>query len=59
MIVNLEKHERDLLVEELEKTAIPEIRGLIASKMRKMSRDEMKHDEVELKTILEKLRKAA
>ncbi len=60
MIVNLEKKERDILVAELEETTIPQIRELIASgSMRKKSRDEMKEDEVVLKTLLEKLKKAA
>jgi hypothetical protein len=60
MIVNLDKKERDLLVEELEHTAIPQIRELIASgSMRKKSREELKEDEVVLKTMLEKLKMAA
>ena len=60
MIINLEKKERDLLVTELEKTAIPQLRELIASgSMRKESRDEMKEEEVVLKTLVEKLKKAA
>ncbi len=60
MMVNLEKKERDLLVTELEETAIPQIRELIASgSMRKKSRDELKQDEDALKTLLEKLKKAA
>jgi hypothetical protein len=60
MIVNLEKNERDLLVTELEETAIPELRLLIASgSMRKKSRDELKQDEVALKNLLEKLKMAA
>ena len=59
MIVNLEKKERDLLVTELEKTTIPELRGLIASGLRKDDRDELKEDEVALKTVLEKLKMAA
>jgi hypothetical protein len=60
MIIDLEKKERDLLVEELEKTTIPQIRELVASgSMRKKSRDEMKEDEVALKALLEKLKKAA
>jgi hypothetical protein len=60
MIVNLEKKELDLLVTELEKTAIPQLRELIASgSMRKESRDEMKEEEVMLKTLVEKLKKAA
>jgi hypothetical protein len=60
MIINLEKKERDLLVEELEKSTIPQIRELVASgSMRKKSRDELKEDEVALKTVLEKLKKAA
>jgi hypothetical protein len=59
MIVNLEKRERDLLVTELEETTIPQIRELVASGMRKKNRDELKEDEVVLKTVLEKLKKAA
>ncbi len=60
MIVNLDDKERDLLVSELEKTTIPEIRELIASgSLRKRNRDELKEDEAVLKTLLEKLRKAA
>jgi len=60
MIVNLEKKERDLLVAELEETTIPQIRELIASgSMRKKGRDELKQDEDVLKTVLEKLKKAA
>ncbi len=59
MIVNLEKKERDLLVTELEETTIPQIRVLIASGMRKDSRDELKQDEDALKSILEKLKMAA
>ena len=59
MNVDLEKNERDLLVTELEETTIPEIRVLIASGMRKNHRDELKQDEVALKSILEKLKMAA
>ncbi len=60
MIVDLEKKERDILVTELEETAIPQIRELIASgSMRKKSRDEMKEEETVLKGLLEKLKKAA
>ncbi len=59
MIVNLDTRERDLLVTELEKATIPELRGLIASKPRKKSRDELKQDEMLLKGILEKLKMAA
>ncbi len=59
MIINLDKSERDLLVTELEKTTIPELRLLIASGMRKDNRDELKRDEVALKNILEKLKMAA
>jgi hypothetical protein len=60
MIVNLEKKERDLLVEELEQTAIPQIRELIASgSMRKKSRDELKQEEEVLKSLLGKLKMAA
>jgi len=59
MNINLEKRERDLLVTELEETTIPQIRELVASGMRKKSRDELKEDEEVLKTLLEKLKKAA
>lgn len=59
MMVNLEKAERDLLITELEKTTIPELRVMIASGMRKNLRDELKQDEVALKNILEKLKMAA
>jgi hypothetical protein len=59
MIVNLEKKERDLLIEELEETTIPQIRELVASGMRKKSRDELKEDEAVLKAVLNKLKMAA
>ncbi len=60
MLVNLERKERDLLVTEIEGTAIPQIRELIASgSMRKKSRDELKQDEDMLKALLEKLKMAA
>jgi hypothetical protein len=59
MIVNLEKRERDLLVHELEESAIPQIRELVASGMRMKNRDELKEDEAVLKTVLEKLKMAA
>ena len=59
MKVDLEKRERDLLVTELEETTIPQIRELVASGMRKNSRDELKADEAILKTVLEKLKMAA
>jgi hypothetical protein len=59
MIVDLEKRERDLLITELEDTTIPQLRELVASGMRKENRDELKEDEVVLKTVLEKLKKAA
>ncbi len=60
MIVNLEKQELDLIVDELEHTAIPQLRELIASgSMRKKSRDELKADEVVLNMLVEKLKKAA
>jgi hypothetical protein len=59
MIVNLEKRERDLLVQELEETTIPQIRELVASGMRLDSREELKIDEEVLKNVLEKLKKAA
>ena len=59
MIVNLEKRELDLLVHELEESAIPQIRELVASGMRMKNRDELKEDEAVLKTVLEKLKMAA
>ncbi len=59
MIVDLDKKERDLLVHELEETTIPQIRELVASGMRKNNRDELKIDEEALKSVLEKLKKAA
>jgi hypothetical protein len=59
MIVDLNPKERDLLVNELEKTIIPELRGEIASGMRKDLREELKKDEEVLKSVLEKLKIAA
>lgn len=59
MIVNLTVKEKELLVTELEKTTIPELRGVIASGMRKELRDELKQDEEVLKGLLEKLKIAA
>lgn len=58
-VVNLEKKERDLLVTELEKSTIPELRVLITSGMRKELRDELKQDVAALKSVLEKLKMAA
>ncbi len=59
MMVDLNVREKELLITELEKSAIPDIRLLIASKMRKNSREELKQDEVVLKGLLDKLKKAA
>lgn len=59
MLIDLDKRERDLLVQELEETTIPQIRELVASGMRKINRDELKVDEEALKNVLEKLKKAA
>ena len=60
MIIDLTKKEVDLLVEELEHTTIPEIRELIASgSLRKKGREELKEDEIVLKGMVEKLKKAA
>jgi len=60
MIIELTMKERDLLIEELEKTTIPEIRELIASgSLRKKGREELKGDEIILKGMVEKLKKAA
>jgi len=59
MVVNLNDKEKELLITELEGTTIPELRGVIASGMRKNLRDELKEDEVVLKGLLEKLKIAA
>jgi hypothetical protein len=59
MVINLDKRELELLIDELEKTTIPQIRELVASGMRKISRDELKEDEAVLKGMLEKLKMAA
>ena len=59
MIIDLNLKEKELLVKELENTTIPELRVVIASGMRKASRDELKEDEVVLKNLLEKLKMAA
>lgn len=59
MNVNLNMKEKDLLITELEKTTIPELRGMIASGMKKELRDELKQDEEVLKGLLEKLKIAA
>jgi len=59
MIIELDRKERDLLIHELEETTIPQIRELVASGMRKNSRDELKMDEEVLKNVLEKLKMAA
>ncbi len=60
MTIDLSREEKDLLVTELEKTAIPDIRMLITSgSLRKISRDELKEEEVILKHLLEKLKLAA
>ncbi len=59
MIIELNPKEKELLVTELEKTIIPELRGEIASGMRKELREEFKKDEEVLKNVLEKLKKAA
>jgi len=44
MIIDLNKKERDLLVTELEKSVIPERRGIVASgmRMRKTDQDDLK-----------------
>ena len=49
MMVDLNTKEKELLITELEETTIPELRVLIASKMRMDSREELKQDEVVLK----------
>lgn len=59
MVVDLEKKEVDLLVNELEHATIPNLREFIASGLRKDHRDELKEDEVVLKHLLEKLKMAA
>ncbi len=58
MKLELKPQERDLLVIELE-SIIPELRGVIASGVRKDLRDEMKKDKEMLIEILDKLKKAA
>jgi hypothetical protein len=62
MIIDLNKKERDLLVTELEKSIIPELRGILASgiRMRKTDRDDLKKEEEDaLENVLEKLKMAA
>jgi len=59
MNVNLNIKEKELLVNELEETTIPDLRVMIASGMKKELRDELKQDEVVLKGLLEKLKIAA
>jgi len=59
MVVNIDKTERDLLINELEESTIPDLRFMIASGMRKDLRDELKRDEVALKSLLTKLKAAA
>ncbi len=59
MVVNIDKTELDLLVNELEGSTIPDLRFMIASGMRKNLRDELKKDEVALKSLLLKLKTAA
>jgi hypothetical protein len=59
-MIDLNAKEKELLVTELEKTAIPDLRILIASgSMRKNSRDELKQEEIALKDLLAKLKLAA
>jgi hypothetical protein len=58
MKVELDKKEVDLLVSELE-SIIPELRGLIASGMRKNLRDDIRKDKVMLLEIVQKLKMAA
>lgn len=59
MIVDMDKRELDILINELEKTSIPELRTLIVSDMRKALRDELKQDELALRELVEKLKAAA
>ncbi|HET7318331.1 MAG TPA: hypothetical protein VFK23_04250 [Nitrospirota bacterium] len=59
MVVDLEKKEVDLLVNELEHATIPNLREFIASGLREEHREELKQDEVVLKHLLEKLKMAA
>lgn len=58
MKIELKPRERDLLVTELE-SIIPELRGIIASGVKKDLRDELKEDKNVLMEILDKLKKAA
>ncbi len=59
MIIELNPKEKEMLVTALETTIIPELRGEIASGMRKDLREEFKKDEETFKNVLEKLKKAA
>ena len=59
MIVNLDTQEKELLVNELEVSIIPELRGEISSGGRKEYRDILKRDEVVFKSLLNKLKMAA
>ncbi len=52
MIINPDKIERYLLVTVLEKTAVPGLRGLVSSGMRKILGDEMKEDGVSMREVL-------
>ncbi len=58
MKLDLDPKEIDLLISELE-AIIPELRGVIASGVKKDLKDELKKDKLMLMDILEKLRKAA
>jgi hypothetical protein len=59
MIIDLNPKEKELLITELEKNIIPELRGEITSGGRKAFRDVLKKDEEVFKEILNKLKMAA
>ncbi len=58
MIIDLKPQERQLLITELE-SILPELRGFIASGVKKDLRDELKKDKETLIEILNKLKTAA
>ncbi len=59
MIVNLDPKEKDLLVNELEVSIIPDLRIEITSGGRKEFRDMLKKNEEVFKGLLDKLKMAA
>ncbi len=59
MVIDLNTKERELLISELEKNIIPELRAEVTSGGRKSFRDVLKKDEEVFKGLLEKLKMAA